>query len=103
MHLQKFWFVENSGEIPENSGTEVSTRLFTIELSDFFSEKNYIFWSSASVHIAEHEKSSCHFQASVQWFEAEQRLKKGCSLDSSDHIYHLPLHQTFIVFGCLRV
>ena len=36
VHPQKFWFVENSGKIPENSGTEVSTRLFTIELSDFF-------------------------------------------------------------------
>ena len=36
---QKFWFVENSGEIPENSGTEVSTRLFTIELSGFFLRK----------------------------------------------------------------
>jgi len=103
VHLQKFWFVENSGEIPEISGTEVSTRLFTIELSDFFSEKKQHFWSSASVRIAEHEKSSCHFQASVQWFEDEQRLTKGCSLDSSHHIYHLPLHQTFIVFGCLRV
>jgi len=42
-HPQKFWFVENLGKIPENSGTEVSTRLFTIELSDFFSEKNNIF------------------------------------------------------------
>ena len=69
----------------------------------FFSEKKQDFWSSASVRIAEHEKSSCHFQASVQWFEAEQRPTKGCSLDSSHHIYHLPLHQTFIEFGCLRV
>jgi len=102
VHSQKFWFVENSGEIPENSGTKVSTRLFTIELSDFFIRKKH-FLSSASVRIAEHEKSSCHFQASVQWFEAEQRLTKGCSLDSSHHIYHLALHQTFIVFGCLRV
>ena len=40
---QKFWFVGNSGEIPENSGTEVSTHLFTIELSDFFSEKETTF------------------------------------------------------------
>ena len=102
MHPQKFWFVENSGEISENSGTEVSTRLFTIELSDFFIREKH-FWSSASVRMAEHEKSSCHFQASVQWLEAEQRLTKGCSLDSSHHICHFPLQQTFIVFGCLRV
>jgi len=67
----------------------------------FFLRKKH-FWSSASVRITEHKKSSCHFQASVQWFEAEQRLTKGCSLDSSHHIYHLPLHQTFVVFGCLR-
>ena len=40
MYSQKFWFVENSGEIPENSGTEVSTIEFTIELSDFFLKKN---------------------------------------------------------------
>ena len=92
---QKFWFVENSG-------TEVSTRLFTVELSDIFLRKK-IFCSSTCVRIAEHEKSSCHFQASVQWFEAEQRLTKGCSLDSSHYIYHLPRHQTVIAFGCLRV
>ena len=42
VHLQKFWFVENSSEIPENSGTEVSTPLFTIELSDLFLKKNNI-------------------------------------------------------------
>jgi len=54
------------------------------------------------VRLAKHEKSSCHLQASVQWFEAKQRLTKGCSLDSSHHSYHLPLHQTFIVFGYLR-
>ena len=34
-----FLFVENLGEIPEISGTEVSTRLLTIELSDFFLQK----------------------------------------------------------------
>jgi len=73
VYLQKFRFVENLSEIPENSGTEVSTRLFTIKLSDFFLRKKN-FWSSASVRTAEHEKSSCHFQASIQWFEAEQRL-----------------------------
>jgi len=39
VHPQKFWFVKNSGEIPEKSGTEVSTRLFTVELSDFFLQK----------------------------------------------------------------
>jgi len=39
VHLQKFWFVENLSEIPENSGTEVSTRLFTISYLTFFSEK----------------------------------------------------------------
>ena len=100
---QKFWFVENSGEIPENSGTEVSTRLFTIELSDFFLRKKQHFWSSASVRIAEHEKSSFQFQASIQWFEAEQRLTKGCSLASSHHNYHLPLHQIAIMFVSLRV
>jgi len=38
----------------------------------FLRKKN--FWSSASVRTAEHEKSSCHFQASVHWFEAKQRL-----------------------------
>ena len=103
VHLKEFWFVENSGEILENSGTEVTTRLFTIGLSDFFLRKKQRFWSSASALIAEHEISSFHFQASVQWFEADQRLTNDCSLDSSHHIYHLPLHQTFIVFGCLRV
>jgi len=36
VHPQKFLFVEISVEISENSGTEVSTPLFTIELSDFF-------------------------------------------------------------------
>jgi len=60
-------------------------------------------WCSASVRLAEHEKSSCYLQAGVQWFEAEQRLTKGCSLDSIQHIYHLPLHQTFIVFTYLGV
>ena len=40
---QKLWFVENSSEIPENSGTEVSTRLFTIELSDILLKKKNIF------------------------------------------------------------
>jgi len=34
VHPQKFIFVEL--KIPENSGTEVSTPLFTFELSDFF-------------------------------------------------------------------
>jgi len=68
----------------------------------YFSKKT-TFWSIANVRLAEREKSSCHLQAGVQWFEAEQRLTKGCSLDSSHHIYHLPLHQTFIVFGSLRV
>ena len=57
VHPQKFWFVEISGEIPENSGTEVSTRLLTIALSDIFLRKKQHFWSSASVRIAEHEKS----------------------------------------------
>jgi len=28
-------------------------------------------WSNASVHLAEYEKSSCHLEASVQWFEAK--------------------------------
>jgi len=65
---------------------------------DGFSE-----WSSPSVRLAEHEKSSCHLQAGVQWFAAEQRRTKGCSLDSVHHIHHLLLHQTFIVFGYLRV
>jgi len=50
---QKLWFVENSSEIPENSGTEVSTRLFTIELSDILLQKKKHFWSSASVRLAE--------------------------------------------------
>jgi len=36
VHPQKFLFVEISVEISKNSGTEVSTPLFTIELSDFF-------------------------------------------------------------------
>jgi len=39
VHLKKFWFIENSGEIPENSRTKVSTRLFTIALSDIFLRK----------------------------------------------------------------
>jgi len=39
---QKFLFVENSGEIPEYSGTEVSTPLSTIELSDFFLQKIFL-------------------------------------------------------------
>jgi len=37
---EKFLFVEKSGEIPKNSGTDVSTPLLTIELSDFFHQKN---------------------------------------------------------------
>ena len=57
-------------------------------------------WSNTSVRLAEHEKSSCHLQASVQWFEIEQRLTKCCSLDSIHDFCHLPFHQTFIVF-CL--
>ena len=96
MHPQKFLFVENSGEIPENSGTEVSTPLFTIELSDFFLQKKKNFWSSASVRLAKHKKASCHLQAGVQWFEVEKRLTKGFLLDSSHRIYNLPRHQTFI-------
>jgi len=40
---QKFLFVENSGEIPETSGTKVSTPLFTTELSDFLPKKKNIF------------------------------------------------------------
>jgi len=55
VHPQKFCFDENSGEIPENSGAEVPTRFFTIELSDFFIRKKQQVWSSASVRIAEHE------------------------------------------------
>jgi len=43
VHLQKFWFVESSGEIPEISRTEVSTRLFTTELSDFLLRKKTTF------------------------------------------------------------
>jgi len=86
---------------PENSGTEVATRLFTIELSDFFLREKQHFCLSASMRLAEHKKSSCRLQASAEWFEAGQRLTKGCSLDSSHHIYHLPLHH--IVFGYLRV
>jgi len=39
VHTLKFLFVENSGEIPENSGTGVSTPLLAIELSDFFLQK----------------------------------------------------------------
>ena len=63
-------------------------------VSDFFlRKKKQHFWSSASVRIAEHEKSICHFQANVQWFEVVQRLMKVCSLDSSHHFYHLPLHR----------
>jgi len=56
------------GENPENSGTEVSTHLLTIELSDFFLRKKQ-FWSNASVRLAEHDKSTCYLQASVEWFE----------------------------------
>ena len=42
-HPQKFRFVKNSGEISENPGTEVLTRLYTIELSDFFLRKKTTF------------------------------------------------------------
>jgi len=77
VHPQKIWFVENSGETPENSGTEVSTRLLTIELSDFFLRKKQHFWSSASVRIAEYEKSSCHFQASVQMISSWAKTNEG--------------------------
>jgi len=55
-------------------------------------------WSSANVLLDKHEKSGCYLQASVSWFEAEQRLTNCCSLDSIHQFYHLPLHQTFIVF-----
>jgi len=75
-HPKKFLFVEISVKISENSGTEVSTPLFTIELSDFFLQ-NKTFLSSASARLTEHEKFSCHLQVGVQWFEAEQRLTKG--------------------------
>jgi len=72
VHPQKFWFVENCGEIPENPGTEVSTRLYTIELSDFFIRKKH-FWSSASVSIAEHEKLqlSLSGKCSMVWIWAK--------------------------------
>jgi len=68
---------------------------YTFASIDGFSD-----WSGASVYLSEHGKSSCHLHAGVQWFEAEQRLTKVCSLDSIDHIYDLPLHQSFTVF-CL--
>jgi len=55
-HPQNFRFIEISGEIPENPGMEVFTRLYALELSDFFLRKKQHFWSSASVRIAEHEK-----------------------------------------------
>ena len=42
-HPKKFLFVEISVKISENSGTEVSTPLFTIELYDLFFKKNNIF------------------------------------------------------------
>jgi len=38
-------------------------------------------WADAIVRLAEHEKNSCHLEASLQRFEAEQKLTKGCSLD----------------------
>jgi len=44
--------------------------------------------------LAEDKKFSCHLQASIQWYKAEQRLTKGCLLDS-DSMHHfncLPLH-----------
>jgi len=39
-------------------------------------------WSNANTRLAEHEKFSCHLQASVQWFDAEQKVTRSCSLDS---------------------
>ena len=36
---QNFRFIEISGEIPENPGTEVFTRLYALELSEFFLRK----------------------------------------------------------------
>jgi len=102
-HPKKFLFVEFSVKISENSGTEVSTPLFNIELPEIFLHEKKYFLSSASMRLTEHEKFSCHLQVGVQWFEAEQRLTKGCLLDSSHHVYHLPLPPTFIMFSYLRV
>ena len=67
----------------------------TVQSTDKFSD-----WSNLSVPLAEHEKFTSHLQASVQWFEAEQKLTKCFSVDSIYPFYHLLLHQTFIVF-CL--
>ena len=39
VHPQKFWFVENSGEIPENSVTEVRHVCLLLSYLTFFSEK----------------------------------------------------------------
>jgi len=41
-HLQKFGIVVNSGEIPDNSSTEVSTTLFPTEWSMILTEYNNI-------------------------------------------------------------
>jgi len=60
----------------------------------FFSKKRHI-WSSASVRLAEHEKSSCHLQAGVQWFEAEQRLTKDSSLDSINRVLSFAAPRNF--------
>jgi len=68
---------------------------FLLRYPLFFSER-----PSASVRLSAHEKSGCHLRASAQWFVAEQRVTTGCSFDTIHHFYHLPFHQTFIVF-CL--
>jgi len=51
VHPQNLLFVENACEIPENSGKEVSTHLFTIELSDFFPPKKKFFALCKYAHI----------------------------------------------------
>jgi len=50
---------------------KLSSNVNAVLSADEFSD-----WSNASVRLAEHEKYSSHSQASVHWFEAEQRLKQ---------------------------
>ena len=45
--------------------------------------KGFNDWSNASLRLSEHEQSIGHLQATVQWLEAEKRLRKGITIDAA--------------------
>ena len=70
VHPKKFWFVENSGKIPENSGTERSFDTFVsywvINESDWIKQykslKNLTltFFSPKKIFVLQKKKKSLH-------------------------------------------